>query len=260
MKKFLFLAYGVVAYLAFFVTVLYMIGFLGNFIVPKAINDGAQTPLAEAITVNLLLVLAFAVQHTIMARPAFKRWWTQFVPKPIERSTFVLLASAILLIMFWQWRPIPVVLWSVENAVFRAIIFALFMLGWVFVFYSSFLINHFDLFGLRQVFLHFRNQPYKPVQMKVVSLYRLVRNPLMLGFFISVWATPLMTYGHLLFAASMTAYIFAGIQFEERTLYHELGSIYQDYRRRTPMLFPIPGKRTSSTLPDPDLGAATEHE
>lgn len=260
MKKFLFLAYGVVAYLAVLVIALYMSGFLGSFIVPKAINDGAQTPLAEAIFVNLLLILAFAVQHTIMARPAFKCWWTQFVPKPIERSTFVLLASAILAVTFWQWRPIPGVLWSVENTVIRSVIFTLFMLGWVFVFYSSFLINHFDLFGLRQVFLHFKNQPYKPVQMKVVSLYRLVRNPLMLGFFISVWATPLMTYGHLLFAASMTAYIFAGIQFEERTLSHELGSVYQAYRRRTPMLFPLPGKRITGTLPEPDLGAAAEHE
>lgn len=164
MKKVLFFAYGIVAYSAFFATILYMIGFLGGFVVPKGINDGAAVPLAEAIGVNVLLILVFAVQHTIMARPAFKRWWTRFVPKPIERSTFVLVASAILAVTCWQWRPIPGVLWSVENTVGRSIIFTLFILGWVFVFYSSFLINHFDLFGLRQVFLHLKNSRTSPCQ------------------------------------------------------------------------------------------------
>ena len=260
MKKTFLLLYGMTAYFAFFVTILYMMGFLGNFTVPKDINDGTPAPATQAIAVNLLLILAFAVQHTIMARPAFKRWWTQFVPKSIERSTFVLIASLILAVIFWQWRPMPGVLWSIENPVGRAVIYTLFMAGWVFVFYSSFLINHFDLFGLRQVFLHFRDEPYKPVPMKVVSLYRLVRNPLMLGFVIAVWAAPTMTYGHLLFAAGMTAYVFVGIQFEERTLSNELGAVYEAYRRRTPMLFPIPGRWSSNNAPDAELGAAAERE
>jgi len=259
-KKYFMIGYGVVAYLAFFAAILYMIGFLGGVLVPKGIDDGQPAPLAQAVAVNVLLILAFAVQHTIMARPAFKRWWTQYVPKPIERSTFVLVASAILLITFWQWRPISGVVWSVEGTAGRAVCYALFALGWALVFYSSFLINHFDLFGLRQVFLHFKNESYKPVPMKVVSLYQLVRNPLMLGFFIAVWATPVMTYGHLLFAACMTAYIFIGIQFEERTLSRELGAVYEAYRRRTPMLFPLPVGGLGDAAPDSNIGGASERE
>ena len=243
MKKLIFLAYGVVAYFAFFATILYMIGFMGNFGVPKGINDGETGPLGLAMAINLGLVLAFGVQHTIMARPAFKRWWTAHcIPKPVERSTFVLVASAILAATFWLWRPIPGTVWSVESAAGQAVLYGLFAAGWGLVFYSSILINHFDLFGLRQVFLYFRNRPYTHIPVKVVSLYKLVRNPLMLGFLVAMWATPVMTAGHLLFAAAMTVYILIGIQFEERTLARELGPEYQAYRARTPMLVPVPRK------------------
>jgi len=242
MKKAMTLFYGVVAYMAFFGTILYMIGFVADRWVPKGINDGLTGPVGLAVAINLALVLSFGVQHTIMARPAFKRWWTQFVPKAVERSTFVLASSAILAATFWLWRPIPGTVWQVENSLGQMAIYGFFALGWFLVFFSSFLINHFDLFGLRQVFLAFKNRPYTPVPVKVVSLYRLVRNPLMLGFLIAMWATPHMTLGHLLFAAAMTTYIFIGIQFEERTLSKELGEEYQAYRARTPMLIPVPGK------------------
>jgi len=260
MTKTLFLACGLLAYLAFFGTILYMIGFLGGLMAPKDIDDGATVSASEAVAVNVLLILAFAVQHTIMARTGLKRWWTQYVPKPLERSTFVLIASVILAVTFWQWRPMPDPLWSVESGTGRGIIYALFALGWVLVFYSSFLINHFDLFGLRQVYLHAKGEPYKPVPMKVVSLYRMVRNPLMLGFLIAVWAAPVMSYGHLLFAVCMTAYIVIGIQFEERTLSRELGAVYEAYRRRTPMLIPRPGRIGSGSLPDAGPDTATEKE
>ena len=241
MKKVLFLAYGVVAYFAFFGTILYMIGFVGSFAVPKGINDGEPGSAVVAVLLNLALVLAFAVQHTIMARPAFKRWWTRHcVPKPVERSTFVLVSSLILVATFWLWRPIPGTVWQVESAAGQAVLYGLFALGWGLVFYSSFLINHFDLFGLRQVFLYFKSKSYAPVPVKVVSLYKLVRNPLMLGFLIAMWAIPTMTLSHLLFAGAMTVYIFIGIQFEERTLAKELGAEYQAYRAQTPMLLPVP--------------------
>jgi len=240
MKKAVTLFYGVVAYLAFFATILYMIGFVGGFLVPKGIDDGIPGSPALAVLLNLALVLAFAVQHTIMARPAFKRWWTQYVPKPVERSTFVLASSAVLAATFWLWRPIEGTVWSVESAAGTFVLHGLFALGWFLVFYSSFLINHFDLFGLRQVFLYFRSKSYTPVPVKVVSLYKLVRNPLMLGFLIAMWATPVMTAGHLLFTLAMTVYIFIGIQFEERTLAKELGAEYAAYRARTPMLVPMP--------------------
>lgn len=240
MKKAVTLFYGVVAYLAFFATILYMIGFVGGFLVPKDIDDGTPGPLGTAVLVNLALVLAFAVQHTIMARPAFKRWWTQFVPKPVERSTYVIASSVILALTFWLWRPIPGTVWSVESEAGRAVLYGLFALGWFLVFYSSFLINHFDLFGLRQVFLYFRSKSYTPVPVKVISLYKFVRNPLMLGFLIALWSAPVMTVGHLLFALAMTGYILIGIQFEERTLAKELGAEYAAYRAKTPMLVPIP--------------------
>jgi protein-S-isoprenylcysteine O-methyltransferase Ste14 len=250
MKKSIFLAYGVVAYLAFFATILYMIGFTGGFLVPKHIDDGTPGPVGMAVLINIGLVLAFAIQHTIMARPAFKAWWTRHcIPKPVERSTFVLVASVILALTFWQWRPIGGTVWTVESVAGQAVLYTLFAAGWVLVFYASFLINHFDLFGLRQVFLYFRNQSYTPVPVKVVALYKLVRNPLMLGFLIAMWAAPTMTPGHLLFAVAMTVYILIGIQFEERSLAKELGAEYQAYRARTPMLIPgIPGK--SSTHED----------
>lgn len=240
MKKLFTLAYGVVAYFAFFGTILYMIGFVGSIAVPKAINDGAVRSFAFALAVNLGLILAFGVQHSVMARPAFKAWWTQYISKAVERSTFVLASSVVLALTFYLWIPMPGTIWTVEAPVGRLAIHVVYGIGWFLVFYSSFLINHFDLFGLRQVFLYFKEKSYTPVPVKVVSLYRYVRNPLMLGIAIAVWATPHMTVGHLLFAIGMTAYILIGVYFEERTLIRELGPEYHAYRSRTPMLIPLP--------------------
>lgn len=248
MKKTLVLVYGTMAYLMFFGAILYLIGFTGNLMVPKGIDDGMETGLGTALAVNLALVLLFGVQHSVMARAAFKRWWTRYLPKPMERSTFVAVTCVILALMYWQWRPIPGTLWEVESTAGKAAVYALFALGWVLVFYASFLINHFDLFGLRQVVLHFRGRHYTHVPMKIMGLYKLVRHPLMLGFLIAFWATPAMTYGHLLFALAMSAYIFVGIHFEERTLNAELGPVYRAYQQRTPMILP--------KLPKP--GAATD--
>lgn len=259
MKKTLVFAYGAVAYLAFFAAFLYMIGFIGNILVPKGIDDGPVGPLATAILVNVGLVFAFAVQHTIMARPAFKRWWTQIVPQAIERSTFVLVTSVLLGVMFWQWRAIEGTAWTVENSVGRGLLYGGFALGWLIVLYASFLINHFDLFGLRQVFLYFKGVNYTHVPVKVVGLYRFVRNPLMTGFLIAFWSAPDMSYTRLSFALAMTAYIFVGVQFEERTLASELGEVYRAYRKRTPMLFPIPVRANKNVAPQVD-GVVTQEE
>ena len=240
--------YGLVAYAAFLLTILYAIGFLGNFVVPKPIDAGIEGSLGTAILVNVLLLAAFAVQHTIMARPGFKARWTKIVPEVAERSTFVLAASALLGLVFWQWRPIFGVVWQVDHEVSRAFLYGLFFFGWFLVFYSTFLIDHFDLFGLRQVYCHFKRRPYSPPVFKMVSLYRWVRHPLMLGFVIASWATPMMTYGHLLFAVVITAYIFIGIHFEERDLIKSLGEDYRRYRDETPMLIPWPKKRAAHGL------------
>ena len=189
--------YGVLAYGVFFVVFLYMIGFVGNVVVPKSVDSGVPAPLGQALLVNLALVGLFAVQHSVMARPAFKSWWTRIVPKPVERSTYVLVTSLILALLFWQWRPLPTIIWDVQHPLAAAVLTGLFFLGWATVLYSSFIIDHFDLFGLRQVYLHFRNRPYTHPPFAVRSLYRLVRHPLMVGFLVAVWATPTMTVGHL---------------------------------------------------------------
>jgi protein-S-isoprenylcysteine O-methyltransferase Ste14 len=235
-----FFAYGVASYVLFFVTFLYLVCFIGNIGVPKSIDSGAAGPVGVAILVNFLLVALFGVQHSIMARPWFKAWWTRFVPKPIERSTFVLITSVILIVTYWLWRPIPGVVWDVELPAARAALYALFFLGWGLMLYASFLIDHFDLFGVRQVYLHLRRQKYTHSPFATPPLYKVVRNPLMLGVLIALWATPTMTYGHLLFAALMSAYIFVGIAFEERDLLRFLGEDYRRYRERTPMILPWP--------------------
>lgn len=238
--------YGIIGYASFVVAILYAIGFLGGFIVPKTVNSGTTAPAAFSALIDSLLLGLFAVQHTIMARPAFKKWWTRLIPVAIERSTFVLIASLIFLLLFWQWRPLPTVIWSVEHNIARILLIGLSLAGWALVFYASFLIDHFDLFGLRQTFFYWRRRPYTHPAFQKPLLYRLVRNPLMLGFLMAFWFTPLMTQGHLLFAGLATAYILVGVQFEERDLQRILGEDYRRYRLRTPMLLPWPRSRSES--------------
>ena len=246
--------YGTIAYVLFLGTFCYAAGFIGNLVVPKSVDTVTAAGLsatASAILINALLLSLFVVQHTIMARPGFKKRWTTIIPQPIERATFVLATCGVLCLMFWQWRAMPGVVWSVESAAGRTILWAVFGFGWVLVLYSSFAINHFDLFGLRQVVRHLQGKDQSPAGFVMPLLYKIVRNPLMLGFVIAFWATPVMTQGHLLFALLTTGYIFMGIWFEERDLLGTLGEDYAKYRRRTPMLLPFPRPRGA---------AATKHE
>ncbi|MDO8795813.1 MAG: NnrU family protein [Vicinamibacterales bacterium] len=244
MAQILTLVYGFVAYAVFLGAFLYAIGFVGNIVVPKSIDSGTTFPLMETLVTNVLLLTLFAVQHSVMARPAFKRWWTRIVPKQVERSTYVLLASLILLLLFWQWRPISGVVWDARSTVLGALLLGLFGVGWLIVLLSTFMINHFDLFGLRQVTLYFQRRPYTPVSFVTRGLYKIVRHPIMLGFLIAFWATPVMTLGHLMFAVITTAYILVALQLEEHDLLEMHRATYERYRRETSMLVPLPkGKR-----------------
>lgn len=239
MARGLILVYGVVSYAFFFVTFCYAIGFVENLVVPKGINDGTvESPVRSAI-INVLLLGLFAVQHTIMARPAFKTWWCRAVPRPMERATFVLVATAILALMMWQWRPLPEVVWQVQMPLLRSIMLGISLGGWLLVLYATFVIDHFDLFGLRQVWLHYRGIEYHHPPFAERSVYRIVRHPLMLGFIVAFWALPTMTQGGLLFAVVTTAYILVAVKIEERDLVALLGEPYSDYRRRTPALIPF---------------------
>jgi protein-S-isoprenylcysteine O-methyltransferase Ste14 len=230
--------YGVLAYAGFLASFLYAIGFVGGFGVPRSLDSAAEGPLGLALVVDVLLLAVFALQHSVMARPAFKRWWTRTVPEPAERSTYVLASSLALLLLFWQWRPIGGVVWRIENPVGQAALYGLFAAGWLTVLVTTFLINHFDLFGLRQVWLHLRGVPYRPLGFVTPGPYRHVRHPLYVGWLLAFWATPTMTAAHLLFAAMTTAYILIAIRFEERDLGEFHGEKYAAYRRSVPMLVP----------------------
>ena len=250
MTRLLTIGYGAVCYVVFLAAFLYAIGFVGNIVVPRSVDAGVTAPVGEAVIVNVLLLGLFAVQHSVMARPAFKRWWTRFVPKAIERSTYVLLSSLVLSLMFWQWRTMPAIIWDVTWMPGRVGLWILFALGWATVLLSTFMINHFDLFGLRQVYLAWRGTPYTDLEFRISLLYRVVRHPLMLGFIVAFWATPTMTTGHLLFAAATTAYVLIAIQLEEHDLNAALGDRYRDYRGRVPMLIPGLHRRGGNAAPD----------
>ncbi|MEV0027444.1 methanethiol S-methyltransferase [Nocardia sp. NPDC050793] len=240
MMRFLVLGYGAVSYLAFLAAFLYAIGFVGNFWVPRSVDAGVEASTGEAIVVNALLLGVFAVQHSVMARPAFKRWWTRVVPASIERSTYVLLASLALFLLYWQWRTMPAIVWDVDATAGRVVLWTLFWIGWATVLLSTFMINHFDLFGLRQVYLAWRGEPYRDLPFRTNLFYRVIRHPLMLGFLIAFWATPTMTAGHLFFSAATTGYILIALQIEEHDLVGVFGDQYRDYQHRVPMLLPWP--------------------
>jgi protein-S-isoprenylcysteine O-methyltransferase Ste14 len=248
MRRLLTIAYGAAAYLLFLATFLYAIGFVGSIMVPRSVDHGLPAPMGRALLIDVVLLGVFAVQHSVMARPGFKRWWTRFVPPSIERSTYVVLASAALVLLYWQWRTIPAVIWDVRLQAGRLAVWALFWLGWATVFTSTFMVNHFELFGLRQVYLAWRGKPYTDIGFQTRLLYRLVRHPIMLGFCVAFWAAPTMTAGHLVFAIATTGYILIALRFEEHDLAAALGNQYRDYRRDVPMLLPLPHRHTAKTV------------
>jgi protein-S-isoprenylcysteine O-methyltransferase Ste14 len=235
--------YGIVAYGVTLVALLYLIGFTGNLIVPKSIDSGTAGPLLQSVIVDTMLIGLFAVQHSVMARPGFKRWWTRIVPPSVERSTYVLFASFALLILYWQWQPIPALVWTVQNPTAATVLDGIFWLGWVVLVASTFLLSHFELFGLSQVFARLFGKQPTEAKFRAPLFYRRVRHPIYLGVLLAVWATPVMTAGHLLFSIVLTGYILIGIQLEEHDLVQQFGEQYRRYRQHAAMLFPLPGRK-----------------
>jgi protein-S-isoprenylcysteine O-methyltransferase Ste14 len=248
LKQIAFFIYGSVSYLIFFGTFLYAIGFIGNFGVPRTLDGVPTKPFLIAFLINAGLLTLFAVQHSVMARKWFKEWWTRIVPKPLERSTYVLFSSLALILLFWLWQPLGGVVWSVEDPIGTIVLRVLFGFGFALVLVSTFLINHFDLFGLRQVWLYLLGRPYTTLQFGIPGPYRLVRHPLYVGWLFAFWSTPTMTVAHLLFSVATTAYILLAIQFEERDLVREHGESYEAYRRSVPMLVPFTRRNRDSEV------------
>jgi protein-S-isoprenylcysteine O-methyltransferase Ste14 len=238
MKRWMFFAYGLVCYLMFFAVYAYFCGFTGNLLVPKSIDAPAQPTATASLAVNLALLLAFGWSHSVMARPAFKRYWTRLVPQPIERSTYVLVSSLMLALLMWQWRPMAAVVWNIESDAGRALMWAMFAAGWLMVPAVSLMINHFDLFGMRQVWLYFLGRPYEPLPFRTPMLYSRVRHPLYIGWAMAFWASPTMSAGHLLFASVLTAYMGLAALVEERDLIAHFGDQYLQYRRDVPRFVP----------------------
>jgi len=245
-KRIAFFIYGSLAYSIFLGTFLYAIGFIGNFGVPTTLDGARSGSLAVALAIDVALLGVFAVQHSVMARKWFKAWWTRLVPTPLERSTYVLFSSVALILMFWLWRPLGGVVWSVEDPIGRVVLYGLFAFGFGLVLASTFLINHFDLFGLRQVWLYLLGRPYTMLRFGTPGPYRLVRHPLYVGWLFAFWSTPTMTLAHLLFSLLTSAYILIAIQLEERDLVREFGDSYDSYRQSVPMLIPFTRRRQNT--------------
>ena len=243
MAKAVTFTYGLAAYGISLVTILYALGFVGNLAVPKSIDSGDEGAVGQSLFINALLLGLFAVQHSVMARSGFRIWCARIVPRPVERSTYILISSALLILLYWQWRPMTAIVWEAGNPVAQRLTEVLFWLGWIIALHSTFLIDHAALFGLKQAYLYARGQEYPSPKFKMPELYQYVRHPIMMGLLVAFWSTPVMTLGHLVFALAMTAYIVIGVSLEEKDLTRLYGEAYAEYRRRVWMLLPLPRKR-----------------
>lgn len=243
MSRILAFIYGLICYLISLITLTYSVGFIGNFIVSKTLDSYSDTNLINGILIDVSLIALFGIQHSLMARQNFKKWWAKIIPDPIERSTYVLMASLTLLLLFWQWHSLGGIIWNIQNPIVSNIIYGIFALGWLIVLISTFMINHFDLFGLRQVYLYLRGEEYEYLGFRIPGFYKYIRHPIMLGFVIVFWATPTMTFSHLIFALGTTIYMLVGIKLEEVDMISIYGDLYQEYRQKVSMLIPIPRRK-----------------